>query len=131
MSGFCVYCMSGFCNGLTMPRPKTLRDKIAARIARRNGEDVFLTREFADLGGEDQVLRALRSLMHDGRLVRLGYGAMAAPSGRAFPASRCFKVRMVSSARRAKLSTSSESNGNRPRPSGPTTNDDPRKCLSI
>jgi hypothetical protein len=35
---------------------------------------VFLTREFRDLGGEDQVLRALRGLVRDGRLVRLGYG---------------------------------------------------------
>jgi hypothetical protein len=33
-----------------------------------------VTREFADLGGEDQVLRALRGLVRDGRLVRLGYG---------------------------------------------------------
>ena len=32
------------------------------------------TREFRDLGGEDQVLRALRSLVREGRLVRLGYG---------------------------------------------------------
>ena len=27
-----------------------------------------------DLGGEDQVLRALRGLVRDGQLVRLGYG---------------------------------------------------------
>ena len=57
-----------------MRRPKTLREKIEARIARRRGEDVFLPREFTDLGGEDQVLRALRSLTREGRLVRLGYG---------------------------------------------------------
>jgi len=35
---------------------------------------VFLPREFADLGGEDQVLRVLRGLVREGRLVRLGYG---------------------------------------------------------
>jgi hypothetical protein len=52
---------------------KTLRDRIAGRIARKR-DDVFLPREFADLGGEDQVLRALRGLVRDGRLVRLGYG---------------------------------------------------------
>lgn len=52
---------------------KTLREKIEARIARKR-DDVFLPREFADLGGEDQVLRALRTLVGDGRLVRLGYG---------------------------------------------------------
>jgi hypothetical protein len=57
-----------------MPRRKTLRYKIEERIARKMGDDVFLTREFANLGGEDQVLRALRGLVRDGRLVRLGYG---------------------------------------------------------
>jgi Family of unknown function (DUF6088) len=72
--------MSGFCMVSIMPRPKTLRQKIEDRIARRTGEDAFLTREFTDLGGEDQVLRALRSLRQEGRLVRLGYGVY----GRAF-----------------------------------------------
>jgi hypothetical protein len=57
-----------------MPRRKTLRDKIEERIARKKGDTVFLPREFADLGGEDQVLRALRRMTEDGRLVRLGYG---------------------------------------------------------
>src|SRR5258708_426755 len=57
-----------------MRRPKTLRERIETRIARKRGEDVFLTREFRDLGGEDQVLRALRGLVREGRLVRLGYG---------------------------------------------------------
>jgi hypothetical protein len=66
-----------------MPRRKTLREKIEKRMARRPHEDVFLTREFSDLGGEDQVLRALRQLMQDGRLVRLGYGVY----GRAFMSS--------------------------------------------
>jgi hypothetical protein len=77
MSGFCIYLMSGFCNpvwGSFMRQQKTLRERIEARIARRRGEDVFLPREFADLGGEDQVLRALRGLTREGRLVRLGYG---------------------------------------------------------
>jgi hypothetical protein len=35
---------------------------------------LFLTREFRDPGGEDQVVRALRDLVRDGSLVRLGYG---------------------------------------------------------
>lgn len=34
---------------------------------------MFLPREFRDLGGEDQVLRALRDLVRDGCLMRLGY----------------------------------------------------------
>jgi hypothetical protein len=54
-------------------RRKTLRERIESRIARKR-DDVFLPREFADLGGEDQVLRALRGLVRDGRLMRLGYG---------------------------------------------------------
>ena len=54
-----------------MVRRTTLRERIETRIARRRGEDVFLPREFADLGGEDQVLRGL---VREGRLVRLGYG---------------------------------------------------------
>lgn len=57
-----------------MPRRRTLREKIEARIERKKDDSVFLTREFAGLGGEDQVLRALRGLVRDGKLVRLGYG---------------------------------------------------------
>ncbi|MCB9982119.1 MAG: type IV toxin-antitoxin system AbiEi family antitoxin domain-containing protein [Rhodospirillales bacterium] len=56
-----------------MPRRKTLQDRLEQRIVRKK-DDVFLTREFMDLGGEDQVLRALRTLVREGRLVRLGYG---------------------------------------------------------
>jgi hypothetical protein len=57
-----------------MRQQRTLRQRIEARIVRRQGEDVFLPREFRDLGGEDQVLRVLRGLVRDKRLVRLGYG---------------------------------------------------------
>jgi Family of unknown function (DUF6088) len=60
-----------------MRRPKTLRARIEERIARKVSEDVFLPREFADLSGETQVLRALRGLVSDGKLVRLGYGVYA------------------------------------------------------
>ena len=56
-----------------MPKRRTLRERIGDRIARRP-DDVFLTREFRDLGGEDQVLRALRELTDNGKLIRLGYG---------------------------------------------------------
>jgi hypothetical protein len=60
-----------------MPRHQTLRERIEKRIASKAGDDVFLPREFADLGGEDQVLRALRGLVRDDRLMRLGYGVYA------------------------------------------------------
>ena len=55
-------------------RKKTLRERIEERISRKRSDDVFLTREFRDLGGEDQVLRVLRTLVREKRLVRLGYG---------------------------------------------------------
>lgn len=57
-----------------MPRKHTLRERIEQRIARKKGDDVFLTREFKSLGGEDQVVRALRELVDNGRLVKIGYG---------------------------------------------------------
>ncbi len=53
---------------------KTLRQKVEGRIARGWDDGVFLTREFVDLAGKDQVLRALRGLVRDGELIRLGYG---------------------------------------------------------
>ena len=56
-----------------MRKLPTLREKIATRIAERR-DDVFLPREFRDLGGEDQVLRSLRDLTRNGQLLRLGYG---------------------------------------------------------
>jgi hypothetical protein len=59
---------------MAMLRQKTLRARIEERIARKRRDDVFLPREFRDLGGEDQVLRALRGLVREKRLVRLGYG---------------------------------------------------------
>jgi hypothetical protein len=40
---------------------RTLRERVETRIARKRGEDVFWPREFRDLGGEDQVLRAAQS----------------------------------------------------------------------
>ena len=60
--------------GDSVGRQKTLRQRIETRIARKRGEDVFLPREFGDLGGDDQVLRVLRVLVREKRLVRLGYG---------------------------------------------------------
>lgn len=57
-----------------MRREKTLRERIETRIARKRTEDVFLPGDFRDLGGEDQVLRVLRNLTREKRLVRLGYG---------------------------------------------------------
>ena len=66
--------MSGFCRGTAVGQQGTLRDRIEKRIARKRRDDVFLPREFRDLGGEDQVLRAPRGMVREKRLVRLGYG---------------------------------------------------------
>jgi len=56
-----------------MARPNSLQSKIERRIA-ESREYVFLTREFTDLSGRRQVLRALRKVVAEGRLVRLGCG---------------------------------------------------------
>jgi hypothetical protein len=58
-------------------RARTLKERIERRIARTRRHDAFLPRDFADLSGEDQVLRALRGLVRDGTLIRLGYGVYA------------------------------------------------------
>ncbi len=57
-------------------KPRTLWEKVARRVAKKRA-NVFLTRDFADLGERTQVQRALRRLVNEGRLVRLGYGVYA------------------------------------------------------
>jgi hypothetical protein len=109
-----------------MPRRRTLRERIVGRIARRQGD----AREFRDLGGEDQVLRALRDLMREGQLVRLGYGVY----GRAeiFVSLRRFWRRVGDlSTRRGRRSTSSVCNGSRLNSSAPTMKAVRPKCRSI
>jgi hypothetical protein len=65
--------------GVTLP--DSLQDRLEKLIARKRG-DVFLRADFDDLGGYDQVGRALRSLVRKGRLMKVGYGmyARARPS---------------------------------------------------
>jgi len=59
-----------------LKRRMTLRRRIEERLAKRR-DNAFLTREFLDLGGERQVLRALSALTKQGKLIRLGYGVYA------------------------------------------------------
>jgi hypothetical protein len=59
-----------------MARLNSLQAKIETRIA-QSREYVFLTREFTDLSGRRQVLRALRKIVGEGRLARLGCGVYA------------------------------------------------------
>jgi Family of unknown function (DUF6088) len=70
-------------------KPETLETRLLKRIDRKGG-DVFLRADFEDLDGYDQVGRALRRIVREGRLVRVGQGlyarAEAAPSdGRPIP----------------------------------------------
>ncbi|MBZ9792167.1 DUF6088 family protein [Rhizobium sp. 3T7] len=60
-----------------MRRSKTLKQKIESRVTKTKKTDVFVPKDFADLSGEDQVLRALRLLVRDGALLKLGYGVYA------------------------------------------------------
>lgn len=62
-------------------KPETLEARLLKRIDRKRG-DVFLRADFDGLGGYDQVGRALRQFVAEGRLVRVGHGlyARARPS---------------------------------------------------
>ena len=51
----------------------TLKDKIKYRI-RKSKENTFLVRDFMDLSDRDQVLRALRALMKENEVIRVGKG---------------------------------------------------------
>ena len=51
----------------------TLLKQLLKRISRKRG-DVFLRADFADLGGYDQVGRALRQLVQRGQLMKVGFG---------------------------------------------------------
>jgi hypothetical protein len=59
-----------------MMRPETLETQLLKRIARKQG-DVFLRADFTDLGGYDQVGRALLNLVRKGQLMKVGYGLYA------------------------------------------------------
>jgi Family of unknown function (DUF6088) len=54
-------------------KPESLEQRLEKRIARKRG-DVFLRADFDDMGGYDQVGRALRKLIRKGRLLKAGYG---------------------------------------------------------
>jgi hypothetical protein len=57
-------------------KPETLETKLLTRIDRKRG-DVFLRADFEDLGGYDQVGRALRTLIRKRQLVKVGQGLYA------------------------------------------------------
>lgn len=53
--------------------PESLEERLVKRIARKRS-DVFLRADFSDMGGYDQVGRALRTLVRKGLLMKVGYG---------------------------------------------------------
>jgi hypothetical protein len=55
---------------------KTIEGKIAIRISRKQSP-VLLREDFDDLGGYDQVGRALLTLTKKGKLIKIGYGLYA------------------------------------------------------
>jgi len=55
---------------------KPLERRVAERVRRKKG-DVFIRDDFRDLGGYDQVGRALKRLVERGEIVKLGYGLYA------------------------------------------------------
>jgi hypothetical protein len=57
-------------------KPETLETRLWKRIDRKRG-DVFWRADFDDLGGYDRVGRALRQLVHEGKLVKVGQGLYA------------------------------------------------------
>lgn len=54
-------------------RAENLETRVMKRIDRKRG-DVFLRADFSDLGGYDQVGRALRLLVNKGKLLKIGQG---------------------------------------------------------
>src|SRR6185312_3106264 len=57
---------------------KSLEYRIKARIAKKKS-NVFIREDFSDVGGYDQVGRALLKLTRQGNLAKLGYGVYAKP----------------------------------------------------
>lgn len=61
---------------MKVSRARTLEQKIALRISRSKRE-VFLRKDFEDLGDYDQVGRCLKKLIEKKKLIRIGYGLYA------------------------------------------------------
>jgi hypothetical protein len=59
-----------------MKNNKTIESRILARISRMKSA-VVLREDFIDLGGYDQVGRALRQLAQKGKILKIGYGLYA------------------------------------------------------
>lgn len=60
----------------TESKAKTLKARVSTRV-QRSKADVFVPRDFTDIGDYDQVKRALRQLVAERKVARLGYGVYA------------------------------------------------------
>jgi len=78
LSYFCKLRLSYFCTTFVfrMEQNQTIKKLIKSRI-RRKKSSVILREDFKDLGGYDQVGRALLELTRSGELIRIGYGVYA------------------------------------------------------
>lgn len=61
---------------MTKKRTKTLEDKVSYRIT-RSKQNVFMRRDFENLGGYGQVGRVLRQFVQSETLIKIGYGLYA------------------------------------------------------
>lgn len=68
--------MSNVCTVNQAMSRRCIKDRMIRCIAKRKGE-VVLRADFEAIGSASQISRALRGLMDEGRLVRLGYGVYA------------------------------------------------------
>jgi hypothetical protein len=59
-----------------MKKGRTLKEKILLRISLKR-DKVFLRDDFDDLGGYDQVGRALKQLIEENKILKIGYGLYA------------------------------------------------------
>jgi hypothetical protein len=59
-----------------MKNGKNIEGRILARIARKKS-NLFMREDFIDLGGYDQIGRALAQIARKGKLVKVGYGLYA------------------------------------------------------
>ena len=75
----------------------SVKERMVRSIALRKSE-VVLRGDFESMGSASQVSRALKALIEDGKIIRLGYGiyAKARPSVMIFPSSiNAFRARLT------------------------------------
>lgn len=56
-----------------MNKKRTLEERIILRISLKK-DNIFIRKDFEDLGGYDQVGRALRTLVKKEKIAKIGYG---------------------------------------------------------